>query len=338
MGYSDHHFAYVDPHSLGGGGGDACGSSGVSSADVVEGQQHHRHAASQALLSILPRSSRVLISGNNRTKRALVGQVCVCAWRGVAGGGAALVFFGAVGKKRGANWRAPRWAAPRCDRRARRTIDRSVCLSTRRARARGERALGGGGWWALGQSLRSRPPPRPLSANPALCGRAAAAASGAMADADWLLPDAIGRRRVEPPSCAHGRVGALSRVVWCARVERLAAAALPHQASRHAPLPTPCRCPKKQSIPPVAHPQQQEAIVKKAVGLGGWHWLVLGGGEEVKLQRNALTVLEYGSDDAQVRGDCVSAFLCVLPCAASGAGLRARGDRRRRTPFPHQHP
>ena len=49
-------------------------------------------------------------------------------------------------------------------------------------------------------------------------------------------------------------------------------------------------------------------------------------------------LLEYGSDDAQVRGDCVSAFLCVLPCAASGAGLRARGDRRRRTPFPHQHP
>ncbi|CAG9466671.1 unnamed protein product [Pedinophyceae sp. YPF-701] len=35
-----------------------------------------------------------------------------------------------------------------------------------------------------------------------------------------------------------------------------------------------------------------EGVVKKAVGLGGWHWLVLSSGEEVKLQRNALQVLE----------------------------------------------
>ncbi|CAA2975217.1 histone deacetylase complex subunit SAP30 SAP30 [Olea europaea subsp. europaea] len=33
-------------------------------------------------------------------------------------------------------------------------------------------------------------------------------------------------------------------------------------------------------------------VVKKAVGLGGWHWLVLKNGIEVKLQRNALSVLE----------------------------------------------
>ncbi|XP_024524062.1 uncharacterized protein LOC9647807 [Selaginella moellendorffii] len=33
-------------------------------------------------------------------------------------------------------------------------------------------------------------------------------------------------------------------------------------------------------------------IVKKAVGLGGWHWLVLTNGAEVKLQRNALSVIE----------------------------------------------
>ncbi|KAK3289379.1 hypothetical protein CYMTET_3191 [Cymbomonas tetramitiformis] len=33
-------------------------------------------------------------------------------------------------------------------------------------------------------------------------------------------------------------------------------------------------------------------IVKKAVGLGGWHWLVLSTGEEIRLQRNALSVLE----------------------------------------------
>jgi len=33
-------------------------------------------------------------------------------------------------------------------------------------------------------------------------------------------------------------------------------------------------------------------VVQKAVGLGGWHWLTLQGGTEVRLQRNALTVLE----------------------------------------------
>ncbi|KAL6547903.1 hypothetical protein OROHE_009608 [Orobanche hederae] len=35
-----------------------------------------------------------------------------------------------------------------------------------------------------------------------------------------------------------------------------------------------------------------KGVVKKAVGLGGWHWLVLKNGVEVKLQRNALSVLE----------------------------------------------
>lgn len=35
-----------------------------------------------------------------------------------------------------------------------------------------------------------------------------------------------------------------------------------------------------------------QGVVKKAVGLGGWHWLVLKNGIEVKLQRNALSVLE----------------------------------------------
>ncbi|MCO5612853.1 hypothetical protein L7F22_067124 [Adiantum nelumboides] len=35
-----------------------------------------------------------------------------------------------------------------------------------------------------------------------------------------------------------------------------------------------------------------QGVVKKAVGLGGWHWLVLTNGLEVKLQRNALSVLE----------------------------------------------
>ncbi|KAG7590179.1 Histone deacetylase complex subunit SAP30 Sin3 binding domain [Arabidopsis suecica] len=36
-----------------------------------------------------------------------------------------------------------------------------------------------------------------------------------------------------------------------------------------------------------------QGVVKKAVGLGGWHWLVLTNGIEVKLQRNALSVLEH---------------------------------------------
>ncbi|KAL4180481.1 hypothetical protein AMTRI_Chr13g125490 [Amborella trichopoda] len=44
-----------------------------------------------------------------------------------------------------------------------------------------------------------------------------------------------------------------------------------------------------------------QGVVKKAVGLGGWHWLVLTNGIEVKLQRNALSVIEaptgHESDD-----------------------------------------
>ncbi|KAJ9567419.1 hypothetical protein OSB04_003385 [Centaurea solstitialis] len=42
-----------------------------------------------------------------------------------------------------------------------------------------------------------------------------------------------------------------------------------------------------------------QGVVKKAVGLGGWHWLVLTNGIEVKLQRNALSVIEapIGNED-----------------------------------------
>ncbi|OAY50796.1 uncharacterized protein LOC110614745 [Manihot esculenta] len=47
-----------------------------------------------------------------------------------------------------------------------------------------------------------------------------------------------------------------------------------------------------------------QGVVKKAVGLGGWHWLVLTNGIEVKLQRNALSVIEAptgneGDDDLE---------------------------------------
>ncbi|GJN12081.1 hypothetical protein PR202_ga30326 [Eleusine coracana subsp. coracana] len=49
-----------------------------------------------------------------------------------------------------------------------------------------------------------------------------------------------------------------------------------------------------------------QGVVKKAVGLGGWHWLVLKTGVEVKLQRNALSVLEAptgNEDDDDIDGN-----------------------------------
>ncbi|CAL9201693.1 unnamed protein product [Musa hybrid cultivar] len=58
-----------------------------------------------------------------------------------------------------------------------------------------------------------------------------------------------------------------------------------------------------------------KGVVKKAVGLGGWHWLVLKNGEEVKLQRNALSVLEAptGNEDDEI--DCDTSF-----CSSSDMG------------------
>jgi hypothetical protein len=102
----------------------------------------------------------------------------------------------------------------------------------------------------------------------------------------------------------------------------------------------------------------QEAVVKKAVGLGGWHWLVcetlaklrnawtgpqaaaagyskalplgiwfrslcywhlqvLRNGEEVKLQRNALQVIEYGPDEMQV-----GPMAALYGLVARGRGLK----------------
>ncbi|KAJ1686429.1 hypothetical protein LUZ63_017819 [Rhynchospora breviuscula] len=48
-----------------------------------------------------------------------------------------------------------------------------------------------------------------------------------------------------------------------------------------------------------------QGVVKKAVGLGGWHWLILTNGIEVKLQRNALTVLEAPNGN-----ETDDAFIC----------------------------
>lgn len=61
-----------------------------------------------------------------------------------------------------------------------------------------------------------------------------------------------------------------------------------------------------------------QGVVKKAVGLGGWHWLVLKNGVEVKLQRNALMVLEAptGNEDDE-ENDCDNSF-----CSSSDMGDR----------------
>lgn len=46
-----------------------------------------------------------------------------------------------------------------------------------------------------------------------------------------------------------------------------------------------------------------QGVVTKAVGLGGWHWLMLTNGDEVKLQRNALSVIERPSGHEETVGD-----------------------------------
>ncbi|KAJ6849157.1 uncharacterized protein M6B38_270870 [Iris pallida] len=60
-----------------------------------------------------------------------------------------------------------------------------------------------------------------------------------------------------------------------------------------------------------------QGVVKKAVGLGGWHWLVLKNGDEVKLQRNALSVLEAptGNEEDDDDMDCGNSF-----CSSSDMG------------------
>ncbi|URE04825.1 hypothetical protein MUK42_19998 [Musa troglodytarum] len=62
-----------------------------------------------------------------------------------------------------------------------------------------------------------------------------------------------------------------------------------------------------------------QGVVKKAVGLGGWHWLVLKNGVEVKLQRNALSVLEAptGNEDDDNNIDCDNSF-----CSSSDVGYK----------------
>ena len=84
-------------------------------------------------------------------------------------------------------------------------------------------------------------------------------------------------------------------------------------------------------------------VVKKAIGLGGWHWLVLETGEEVKLQRNALTVLAVPSspeldnseDDAAAGGKASREVNKAGTGGADGHGPRAGGrSTRRSAPVP----
>ncbi|XP_031503269.1 uncharacterized protein LOC116266262 [Nymphaea colorata] len=51
-----------------------------------------------------------------------------------------------------------------------------------------------------------------------------------------------------------------------------------------------------------------QGVVKKAVGLGGWHWLVLKNGVEVKLQRNALSVIEAPTGNEDDDDECDNSF------------------------------
>eukprot|EP00249_Psilotum_nudum_P012409 c23768_g1_i1 orf=291-983(+) len=60
-------------------------------------------------------------------------------------------------------------------------------------------------------------------------------------------------------------------------------------------------------------------VVKSAVGSRGWHWLVLTNGIEVKLQRNALSVIEtpVGQDDEDEIGESASGETSIGDCSKS---------------------
>ena len=67
-------------------------------------------------------------------------------------------------------------------------------------------------------------------------------------------------------------------------------------------------------------------VVRRSIGLGGWHWLVLPDGDELKIQRNALTVVswptgredpEYSSSEGDTRQ---TKRLKVIPPTPFGGG------------------
>ena len=298
MGYSDELMAYDDP--LGGPGAPSGSTSGFSEQATTTAQQHHAHA----LLSILPRGSRVLISGNNRTKRALVGQVRVEA---LCGG---VLVCRERGRCRRGGGGAPEIAAPALpaplDRRDRRNL-RSVQHTIRPSAQRRARPIGRCARPRASRGVAAAPC---LQASTKPIRRLQGASSGA--DCAHALPSIV--RDWRRARCAATR----SARAFGGRLA-LEASPTAHRSLHGPPNP---RSHIHQSIQPNAlESKSQEAIVKKAVGLGGWHWLVLGGGDEVKLQRNALTVLEYGADDMQVS---VCVCLCLLCCVFLGGGVCGR--------------
>lgn len=63
----------------------------------------------------------------------------------------------------------------------------------------------------------------------------------------------------------------------------------------------------------------QHGLVTKAVGLGGWHWLTLANGEEVRLQRNALSVLEHPNPEEVKENEALEARQAAAAAAAAVA-------------------
>ncbi|XP_074558368.1 uncharacterized protein LOC141814319 isoform X2 [Curcuma longa] len=73
-----------------------------------------------------------------------------------------------------------------------------------------------------------------------------------------------------------------------------------------------------------------QGVVKKAVGLGGWHWLVLTNGIEVKLQRNALSVIEAPTGDEEDEVECNNT--CCNGSASGSIQLHKTQSSRSRHP------
>jgi hypothetical protein len=77
----------------------------------------------------------------------------------------------------------------------------------------------------------------------------------------------------------------------------------------------------------------QQGITRRAMGLGGWHWLELPDGSEVKLQRNALTVIqlpevEEESSESEVIVTPVPVAPIALPLGVSSVPSSRQSLRR----------
>jgi len=70
----------------------------------------------------------------------------------------------------------------------------------------------------------------------------------------------------------------------------------------------------------------QRGEVKKAVGLGGWHWLTLANGEEIRLQRNALSVVEHPTPEELLDNKAQEAREAAAAAAAAAATASRHRD------------